>query len=268
VLFSLFPVVSLAHNPTPLRAVDGRDLSFLLKRYDGPVPILREATKGRRHIVPRTLQVEEVPVRRALTGLVERQQCVDPGYVPCPGSTQCCPTNTACGPGNCCPLGGLTCAGNCCPDATGDCCPNVGCCPGGQVCFTAVTGNVGCCPMGQTCTTISGCADHTAVECPGETFCCPAGTTCGRDANSNATCLDKNGLTITTGPAGTQNGNSNNAPNTIANAQTTKTQSANSSQNTNNSPSFNPFKKSAALPRVAVASGLMVPVAFLGAFLL
>jgi hypothetical protein len=109
----LLPVVSLAHEPSPLLARDGRDLSFLLKRYDGPSPILLRAVKGKRHIVPRTLQVAEVPVRRALNGLVERQQCLDPGYVPCPGGTQCCPPNATCGPGTCCPAGSLTCTGNC-----------------------------------------------------------------------------------------------------------------------------------------------------------
>ena len=109
----LLPVVSLAYDPSPLLADDGRDLSFLLKRYDGPVPILRRAAKGRRHTVPRTLQVEEVPVRRALKGLVERQQCTDAGYVPCPGGAQCCPAGAVCGPASCCPAGNLACAGNC-----------------------------------------------------------------------------------------------------------------------------------------------------------
>ena len=109
----LLPVVSLAYEPSPLLADDGRDLSFLLKRYDGPVPILRRAVKGKRHTVPRTLQVEEVPVRRALNGLVERQQCVDPGYVPCAGGAQCCPAGSTCGPGSCCPAGNLVCTGNC-----------------------------------------------------------------------------------------------------------------------------------------------------------
>jgi hypothetical protein len=109
----LLPVVSLAHSPSPLLADDGRDLSFLLKRYDGPAPILHRATKGQRHIVPRTLQVEEVPVRRALNGLVKRQQCLDAGYVPCPGGTQCCPMGAVCGPGSCCPSGNLACTGNC-----------------------------------------------------------------------------------------------------------------------------------------------------------
>jgi len=109
----LLPVFALAYGPSPLLADDGRDLSFLLKRYDGPAPILHRAVKGKRHIVPRTLQVEEVPVRRALNGLVERQQCVDAGYVPCPGGIQCCPVGATCGPGTCCPAGSLLCAGNC-----------------------------------------------------------------------------------------------------------------------------------------------------------
>ena len=109
----LLPVVALAYGPSPLLADDGRDLSFLLKRYDGPAPILHRAVKGKRHIVPRTLQVEEVPVRRALNGLVERQQCVDAGYVPCPGGLQCCPLGSTCGPGYCCPAGGLACRGSC-----------------------------------------------------------------------------------------------------------------------------------------------------------
>jgi hypothetical protein len=109
----LLPVVSLAHDPSPLLAVDGRDLSFFLKRYDGPVAILRRAVKGKRHIVPRTLQVAQVPVRRALNSLAERQQCIDPGYVPCASGTQCCPAGAVCGPGTCCPAGNLVCAGNC-----------------------------------------------------------------------------------------------------------------------------------------------------------
>jgi hypothetical protein len=109
----LLPIVSLAYNPSPLLADDGRDLSFLLKRYDGPAPILHRAVKGKRHIVPRTLQVEEVPVRRALNGLVKRQECLDSGYVPCPGGLQCCPMGAVCGPGACCPSGNLACKGNC-----------------------------------------------------------------------------------------------------------------------------------------------------------
>src|SRR6267154_5739067 len=97
----LLSVVALAQGPSPLLADDGRDLSFLLKRYDGPVPIFRRTVKGRRHAVPRTLQVEEVPVRRALNGLVERQTCPNAGYLPCPGGLQCCPAGTVCGPGTC-----------------------------------------------------------------------------------------------------------------------------------------------------------------------
>ena len=151
---SLLPVVTLAHDPSPLLADDGRDLAFLLKRYDRPAPILRRAVKGKSHIVPRTLQVEKVPVRKAPSSIVERQQqCLDPGYVLCAGGAQCCPAGAVCGPGSCCPVGNLVCTGNCkdrthffaflfrshptrssgCPDNLGDCCPNVGCCPGGQV---------------------------------------------------------------------------------------------------------------------------------------
>ena len=111
--FLLRFVVSLAGDPSPLIADDGRDLSFLLKRYDGPTPILRRAVKGARHIVPRTLQVVEVLVRRAPNGLVERAQCPDPEYVPCSGSDQCCPVGAVCGPGSCCPSGNLACKGNC-----------------------------------------------------------------------------------------------------------------------------------------------------------
>ena len=192
----LLSVVALAHGPSPLLADDGRDLSFLLKRYDGPVPILHRTVKGKRHAVPRTLQVEEVPIRRALNGLVERQQCTDPGYVPCPGSLQCCPAGTVCGSGACCLAGNLPCAGKCkdrysflrlslplthrrsagCPDALGDCCLDNQCCPAGQVsactlltnlayfssglpqvCVTDSNGAIGCCPRGQTCSgTVTG----------------------------------------------------------------------------------------------------------------
>ena len=110
----LLPAVTIAGGgPTPMRAEDGTDLSFLLKRYDGPIAILRRTSAGKRHIVPRTLQVAEVPVRRAANGLVERQQCVDAGYVPCPSGSQCCPAGATCGPGTCCPAGNLPCAGNC-----------------------------------------------------------------------------------------------------------------------------------------------------------
>jgi len=276
----LLPVVSLAHEPSPLLAHDGRDLSFLLKRYDGPVPILRRAVKGKRHTVPRTLQVEEVPVRR---GLVQRQQCLDSGYVPCAGTTQCCPALSVCGPGSCCPAGSLVCPGNCCPDTAGACCPNVGCCPAGQVCFTALNGEVGCCPIGKTCTTISGCADPTSTQCPGENFCCIAGTTCGRDATGAANCLTSTGATITpvapVGPSTQLNTNTNvNTINTVnpglnsntVNAVTSTDTTAPSQTGSNNNPfdKINPFKKSAALPQVAVALGSIVTVAFLSAFLL
>ena len=188
----LLPVVALAHEPSPLLARDGRDLSFLLKRYDGPVPILLRAVKGKRHTVPRTLLVEEVPVRR---GLVERQQCVDPGYVPCPDGAQCCPADAVCGPGTCCPKGNLVCTGICkdrysflrlslplthyslfrlprcfrcllserwvLPRWSGERVHSTNDLANfsfgvPQVCFTALNGEVGCCPVGQTCTTISG----------------------------------------------------------------------------------------------------------------
>jgi len=149
----LLPAVSLTHDPSPLLADDGRDLSFLLKRYDGPVPILHQAVKGKRHIVPRTLQVEQVQVSRAFNGLLERHECPDAGTVVCPSNTQCCPEGSVCGPGFCCPSGNLACTGNCkvafsflrlslrsrtsrssgCPDSLGDCCPNVGCCKAGHV---------------------------------------------------------------------------------------------------------------------------------------
>ena len=109
----LLPAVSLAHDPSPLLADDGRDLSFLLKCYDGPAPILHRAVKRKRHIAPRTLQVEEVPVRRAPNGLVERQQCLDVGYAPCPGGLYCCPSGAVCGPSTCCPAGSLPCAVGC-----------------------------------------------------------------------------------------------------------------------------------------------------------
>jgi len=109
----LLPFVSLAYDPSPLHADDGRDLSFLLKRHGGPSPILRRAVKGNWHIVPHTLQIEEVTIRRALNGLVERQQFLESGYVPCPSGTQCCPPASVCGPALCCPAGNLACTGNC-----------------------------------------------------------------------------------------------------------------------------------------------------------
>ena len=113
----LLPVISLAHDPSPLLADDGRDLSFLLKRYDGFDPILLRPVKL--HTGPRTFQVEEVPVRNTLNGLIERQQC-------------------------------LACMGGCkiaisflvrshesrssgCPDPLGDCCQSHGCCSAGRV---------------------------------------------------------------------------------------------------------------------------------------
>ena len=150
----LLSVVALAHGPSPLLADDGRDLSYLLKRYDGPVPILRRTIKGKRHAVPRTLQIEDVPVRRAPNGLVERQQgCTDAGYIPCADGAQCCPAGNVCGTGVCCPADKLPCAAKCkdrhsflrlslpltrsrssgCADALGDCCLDGNCCPGGQV---------------------------------------------------------------------------------------------------------------------------------------
>ncbi len=148
----LLSVVALEHDPSPLLADDGRDLSFLLKCYDGPAPILHRAVKGNSHTVPRTLQVERVPVRRAPDGLVDRPQgCLDPGYQLCPDGFQCCPAGAVCGPGTCCPAGNLACARNCkgrhlslclslppirssgCPDALGDCCLSGGCCPANQV---------------------------------------------------------------------------------------------------------------------------------------
>ncbi len=149
----LLSVVALAHDPSPLLADDGRDLSFLLKQYDGPVPILRRAVKGKRHIVPSTLQVEEFPVRRAPNGLVERQVCRDSVSLPCPDGVHCCPVATICTSGSCCPIGSLACPTICkdrhlflrlslllthsrssgCPDYLGDCCINNICCSAGQV---------------------------------------------------------------------------------------------------------------------------------------
>ena len=113
----LLPAVTFAGSPTPMRAEDGTDLSFLLKRYDGPIAILRRISATKRHIVPRTLQVAEVPVRRAVNGLVKRQQCLDFGYVLCPDGTQCCPAGSTCGPGTCsCLATDLPCGVNCqCP---------------------------------------------------------------------------------------------------------------------------------------------------------
>ena len=113
----LLPAVTFARFPTPMRAEDGTDLSILLKRYDGPIAILRRTSAAKRQIVPRTLQVAEVPVRRAANGLVKRQQCLDFGYVLCPDHVQCCPAGSTCGPGTCgCPPNVLECGGNCqCP---------------------------------------------------------------------------------------------------------------------------------------------------------
>jgi len=289
----LLSAVALAHGPSPLLADDGRDLSFLLKRYDGPIPILRTTVKGKRHAVPRTLQVEEVPVRRALNGLVERQQCTNPNYLPCSSGLQCCPAGTICGTGSCCLAGQLPCAGGgCCSDALGDCCVDETCCPADYVCAPANNGAIGCCRRGQTCSgNLSGvCADKTGVPCPGETTCCPAGTTCGaRDTTGKVTCLDSRGVTITitntVTNVNTNTGNNNGRnSNTIANintntgdnngrnsstingATTTGTTTPSSSGWNNNNP-LDHIKKNAALPQVVVILGLMVTVAFLSAFL-
>jgi len=103
----LLPVVTLAYGPSPLLADDGRDLSFLLKRYDGPAPILHRAVKGKRHIIPRTLQSSPDD------GYAVYSKCLDAAYVPCPDGSQCCPAGYVCGPGSCCPAGNLVCTGNC-----------------------------------------------------------------------------------------------------------------------------------------------------------
>ena len=136
------------------------------------------------------------------------------------------------------------------------------------------------------------------MECPGENFCCVAGSTCGRDATGAATCLSSTGATIAppvpvAGPSSSiqVNTNTNNNVNTIntvnpglnsntinvnpglnsntINAVTNTGTTAPSQTGSSNNPlaNINPFKKSAALPRVAVASGSVVTVAFLSAFL-
>jgi len=168
----LLPVVSLAHDPSPLLADDGRDLSFLLKLYDGPAPILRRA---KRHIVPRAPPISpDDQVSHINQGSANNQGSADnQRSANDQGSTnnqispndghninQCDPKSALAGVGACCPSGNLVCAGNCkdcflvlrlslrsrtshssgCSDAKGDCCPNVGCCPAGQVsAFTLLT---------------------------------------------------------------------------------------------------------------------------------
>ena len=120
-----------------------------------------------------------------------------------------------------------------------------------------------------------GCADKTTVECPGDTFCCPVGQTCGRDAAGNAECLQSNRATFTPPPQTTANTNSKTDVNSGRNSNTinaatnigTTTPSPSPGNNNNPFDNLNPFKKSAALPQVAVTSGLMVIVAFLSAFL-
>ena len=123
-------------------------------------------------------------------------------------------------------------------------------------------------------TTNPGCADKSTVECPGETFCCPVGKTCARDAAGNAECLDSSRVTFT--PPNTianintnTNDNGGRNSNTINGATKTSTTTPSPSSGNNNNPldNINPFKKNAALPQVAVTSGLMVTVAFLSAFL-
>ena len=88
------------------------------------------------------------------------------------------------------------------------------------------------------------------MECPGETFCCRPGTTCSRDAAGTATCLNQNGGTV---PANSVNAS--------------PTQGSNNNNNVNNNSNTNIIKIGGALPQVAVASGLMVTVALLSAFL-
>jgi len=89
------------------------------------------------------------------------------------------------------------------------------------------------------------------VECPGETFCCRPGTTCSRDAAGTAICLNQNGGTV---------------PANSVNASPTQGGSNNNS-NVNSNSNSNTIKNGGALPQVAAASGLMVIVAFLSAFL-
>ena len=119
------------------------------------------------------------------------------------------------------------------------------------------------------------------MQCPGETFCCRAGTTCGRDATGGATCLDSSGATIASpipvGPSTPTKPNNSSKVNTgrisgtvngVTNTGTTTPSPTGANNNTNNPlDNINPFKKSAARPQVAVASGSMVTVAFLSAFL-
>ena len=137
---------------------------------------------------------------------------------------------------------------------------------------------------------IPGCADPTNVECPGESFCCPAGATCGRDSGGAAICTGgSNGsvpvpnpsATSTTTATSNSNGNSNNnnnngsgnnnnngSGNSNLNSIAAVTKTSPSTTTTDSSLSgLNPFKKSAAVSRTTGASGLMVAVAFLGAFL-
>ena len=117
------------------------------------------------------------------------------------------------------------------------------------------------------------------MQCPGETFCCRPGTTCHRDATGAAACLDSSGTTIAPpAPVGTptqanpkNNVTTGRISGTVSGVTGTGTTAPSSTgaNNNNNNPldNINPFKKSTALPQVAVASGSIVTVAFLSAFL-
>ena len=109
----LLPVVSLVLDPSPLLADDGRDLPFLLKRYDGPAPAYPpSSSQWKAPHRPAHSPSRGSLIRKALNGLVERQQCRAAGYVP----AWCYPVfpgGLRLWPGYCCPAGSFVCAGSC-----------------------------------------------------------------------------------------------------------------------------------------------------------
>ena len=130
------------------------------------------------------------------------------------------------------------------------------------------------------------------MVCPGESFCCRPGTTCSRDAAGTATCLDSTGGTIApnsntglvsvvtytaTATLGGSNNNGNinnsninntdNSVNNSNNSNTDKSTNNSNNGNINNTNQNSNIVNGDSVPQATVASGLMVTVVFLTAFL-